>query len=200
MRRQICHTFIAGVGLLCALAFSCATFAKSIVGDLGDMGGWESLEFLQDWKNGDIAVLIRHEERCDRSSKPCLGHVDGITVAGSERAKKVGEKIKMHFGLEDVDVFTSPTIRTVQTAAYMVGDAMPLPSRHTICGKDVIHRLANYKKMGRSLMLVTHSACINNLIDASDYRIGSTPEYGSMLFVKFITQSKVEVLGKMELE
>lgn len=191
---------IAGVSLVSLLAVSYAIFAKDKVDDLGTAGGWESLELIQNWKNGDLAVLIRHEERCDRSSNACLGPADGITSLGSERARRTGDKLKAHLGLENVDLFTSPKVRTVQTAHFMFAQARQLPSRHTICGEDIIQRVAAHKKVDRSLLLVTHSTCINNMIKSAGYRKEGRPGYGSLLFVKFLPDGEVEIIGKINVE
>jgi phosphohistidine phosphatase SixA len=188
---------VAGVGLFAVLAVSYATFAKEAIQDLNKANGLEDVLLIRDWKNGDLAVLIRHEERCDRSSNQCLGPTDGITVSGSERARKTGEKIKAQLGLDNVDMLTSPLVRTVQTAQFMLGEARQLSSRHTICGQDIILRLAEHKNSERSLLLMTHSTCINDLIKAAGYRKEGKPDYGSLLFVKFLPGGEVEIVGRV---
>lgn len=116
---------------------------------------------------------------------------------GSERARVIGEKIRMHLDLKNVDILTSPSVRTVQTANLMFGDAKHLPGRHTICGDDVIEKLVSDKKVGSSMIVVTHSTCFNDLIKVAGYRKGSEPEYGSLLFLKFLPEGSVQVLGKL---
>ncbi|WP_219268442.1 histidine phosphatase family protein [Pseudomonas sp. Xaverov 259] len=199
MHRLAVSKIMAVVGLAGLMTISYVILAKERVNELGTVGGLESLELIQAWKNGDMAVLIRHEERCDQSSNPCFGPSDGITAYGSERAKRTGEKISTHLGLGNVDVFTSPKVRTVQTAHFMSVDAKPLASRHTLCGKDIIRRVAEHKRVGRSLMLVTHSTCINNLIKSAGYRKEGKPEYGSLLFVKFLPGGEMKVVGKVNI-
>ena len=39
-----------------------------------------ALDVAQEWAKGNVIALVRHAERCDRSSLPCLGPLDGITV------------------------------------------------------------------------------------------------------------------------
>jgi hypothetical protein len=190
----------AGVGLLAVLAFSYVSFAKEIVPDLSENNGLADLVLIQDWRNGDLAMLIRHEERCDRSSNECLGPADGITVFGSERAKNTGKKIRTHIGLDNVDILTSPLERTVQTAHFMLGDAKPLSSRHTICGQDIIRQLVEHKNSERSLLLVTHSTCINDLIRSAGYRKEGNPEYGSLTFVRFLPEGEIEIVGRINAE
>lgn len=186
--------------VVAVLAFSHASFAKDTIQDLNEHHGLADLELVQDWKNGNLAVLIRHEERCDRSSNKCLGPADGITELGSERAKKTGEAIRAHFGMDNVDVLTSPLLRTIQTIQYMVGDARQLPSRNTICGQDIIRRLVEHKNSERTLLLMTHSTCINDLIKSAGYRKSGKPDYGSLLFVRFLPEGEIEIVGKAKVE
>lgn len=75
------------------------------------------------WKSGNVILLIRHEERCDRSNNPCLGPDEGIIALGSERAKETGILLKAHFDFDDTDIFTSPMTRTVQTSDFLLGKA-----------------------------------------------------------------------------
>lgn len=194
------HKVVAAVGLLAVLFFSYTSFAKENIQDLNKNNGLADLMLIHDWKNGDLAVLIRHEERCDRSSNPCLGPADGITVFGSQRAKKTGEQIRANMGLENVDILTSPLLRAVQTAQSMLGDAKLLSSRHTICGQDIIRRLAEHKNSERSLLLVTHSTCINDLIQSAGYRKAGKPQYGSLLFVKILPEGNIEIMGQLNVE
>ncbi|WP_258365173.1 histidine phosphatase family protein [Pseudomonas syringae] len=72
------------------------------------------------WEKGDVMVLVRHGERCDRSSNDCLGASDGITRYGSSVSTDVGRSFS-ELGLAQTDVITSPLTRTAQTAQAMFG-------------------------------------------------------------------------------
>ncbi|PNB40148.1 histidine phosphatase family protein, partial [Pseudomonas sp. FW305-17] len=53
-------------------------------------------------------------------SEACLNDPSGITVAGRQAATDVGLGLQ-HLGLGAVDVWTSPEVRTRQTAQAMFG-------------------------------------------------------------------------------
>ena len=85
-----------------------------------------ALDVAQDWAKGDVIALVRHAERCDRSSMPCLGPLDGITVRATRTAQVVGEDFKQ-LGLNNVDIYSSQMTRTRQTADAMF--ARPVAAR-----------------------------------------------------------------------
>jgi hypothetical protein len=120
---------ILSIGFISTLFFAYESFARNTVEDLGSNNKLAHSRLSEDWKNGKVILLIRHEERCDRSSNPCLGPDDGITRLGSEKAKETGDRIKSYFGLDNTDIFTSPTTRTAQTLELMLGQAGRLPDR-----------------------------------------------------------------------
>lgn len=149
---------------------------------------------LAAWRSGNLIVLVRHEERCDRSSNPCLGPVDGLTRPGSVSAVAVGSAFHT-LGMSHSDVLSSPTTRTVQTSQFMFGDVHVLPDRLTLCGTALAHDLPARKIAGRNLLLVTHSECIGDLERVLGYPHADGAEYGSSLFVRVGTNGKLKVLG-----
>lgn len=86
-------------GLFVMISVYYLTTAKFAVNDFNKMNGWKNRDLIQHWKRDDVAVLVRHEERCDRSPNPCLRQPDGITVLGSLRAEKAGSQMEQHLGL-----------------------------------------------------------------------------------------------------
>lgn len=44
----------------------------------------------ESWAKGDVIALVRHGERCDRSTTQCLGPADGVTVRGEGCRKGAG--------------------------------------------------------------------------------------------------------------
>ena len=70
------------------------------------------------WAKGDMIVLVRHVERCDHSSAPCLAGSDGITERSRSVAASVGAQFQ-HLGLDKADIYNSPILRTAQTASFM---------------------------------------------------------------------------------
>jgi hypothetical protein len=125
---------------LCAIiALAAATLwltGCSRIEDLGASDKMAKAGVYAGWAKGEIVVLVRHAERCDRSENACLADADGITVKGSEASKEVGQGIKS-LGLEHTTILASPETRTKQTAYYMFGKAgtvtraSPASSWHT---------------------------------------------------------------------
>lgn len=82
----------------------------------GNVEGARAL--LAGWAKGDMIVLVRHVERCDHSSAPCLSGDDGITDRSRSVAVAVGAQFEQ-LGLRKADIYNSPMVRTAQTSGYM---------------------------------------------------------------------------------
>jgi len=52
------------------------------------------LALTQSWAKGDVIALVRHGERCDRTTTPCLGLADGITVHGEVVVQELGANFR----------------------------------------------------------------------------------------------------------
>ncbi len=156
---------------------------------------------LQSWKKGEVVVLVRHAERCDQSSNPCLADASGITIEGSDEARQVGDAFKA-LGMARTDVYSSPLVRTVQTSAFMFGKSVATQPWLTSCKTSLQHDMLVHKTAHRNLLLVTHSTCINELEDQLN-RGGAHYEsaYTSALFVTVdSTTGKPKVVGYMNAE
>ena len=151
---------------------------------------------MSSWRNGDLIVLIRHEERCDHSEKTCLGPADGLTIAGAITAMSVGEAFHV-LGISNSDILSSPAMRTVQTSLFMFGKASLLSDPSSICGKTMSAELLAHKERGRNLLLVTHSGCISEIERDLGCPRATHAEYGSALFVKVSADGRLEVLGAL---
>ena len=163
-------------------------------GDLGVGNRLLSSSVLPLWRDGDLIVLVRHEERCDRSSNPCLGPVEGLTIEGSQRAEQLGKAFKS-LGMEGSDVLASPTIRTAQTSRFMFGKTDVTASQQAVCGAAMGEELLSHKQPGRNLVFVTHSGCIADFETHLGYPRARFPEYGSALFVQVLPNGKFKTLG-----
>ncbi|MGE8065783.1 histidine phosphatase family protein [Pseudomonas sp. NPDC089569] len=150
--------------------------------------------FLQHWADGDVVVLVRHAERCDRSSNPCLGPADGITRAGSDAAALVGQGLQQ-LGMAQTEVFSSPMTRTVQTAHSMFGKDAQTQDWLASCGSSMSRDVVAHKRMGHNLVLVTHSNCISDFEAQTGFEHAKTSEYGSALFVVFGADGQLQPLG-----
>lgn len=155
---------------------------------------------LQHWSAGEIAVLVRHAERCDRSSNPCLGPADGITRVGSEAAAGVGQGLA-RLGLSQTDILTSPVTRTVQTAHYMFNSDPRTQEWLATCGTTLRNDVVAHKVAHRNLVLVTHSGCIADFEKQSGLKHSAKDaEYGSALFIHIDGNGQLQVLGIVNAE
>ncbi|WP_160109212.1 histidine phosphatase family protein [Pseudomonas izuensis] len=160
----------------------------------GNVAGARALQ--TGWAKGDIIVLVRHVERCDHSSAPCLSGNDGITDRSRSVAVDVGAQFE-HLGIDKADIYNSPMMRTAQTAGFMfnkvgVGDEWLVNCKGTMLRDALAHKVA-----GRNLILVTHSECMSEL--EKDLKLpASTLGYGASLFINAETLQKPHMLGYIE--
>ena len=152
---------------------------------------------LASWRNGDLIVLVRHEERCDRSDNPCYGPADGLTLNGTQRAAELGMAFET-LGMERTDVLSSPTTRTAQTSLFMFGKTELSPGPLAICGNAMGEDILGHKQADRNLMLITHSACMSDFQEALGYPHAQAAEYGSALFVQVLPNGKLNAIGTMK--
>lgn len=153
-------------------------------------------QVLPAWHHGELIVLVRHEERCDRSPNSCLASPEGLTVIGSERAAELGKAFTA-LGMGNSDVIASPAVRTVQTAHFTFGNAELTAGEKAICGAAIGEELLSQKKAGRNLVFVTHSGCIADFEKSLGYPRATFSQYGSALFVRVLANGKFETLGIM---
>lgn len=162
--------------------------------DLGVGNRLLNSQVLPLWRDGEIIVLVRHEERCDRSTNPCLGPIEGLTTNGSQQAERLGKSFKL-LGMEGSDVLASPAIRTAQTLRFMFGKNELTASQYAICGAAMGEELLSHKNPGRNLVFVTHSGCIADLEKTLGFPHAAFPEYGSALFLQVLPNGKLKTLG-----
>ncbi len=168
--------------------------------NLAHEGAQARAQLLQQWSAGEIAVLVRHAERCDRSSNPCLGPADGITRVGSEAAAGVGQGLA-RLGLTQTDILTSPVTRTVQTAHYMFNSDPRTQEWLATCGTTLRNDVVAHKVAQRNLVLVTHSGCIADFVKQTGMKhAAKDAEYGSALFVRIDGNGQLQVLGIVNAE
>lgn len=188
---------ILSAGFISATFFAYEAFTRNTIANLDSHKKLIGSGLSERWKSGNVILLIRHEERCDRSKNPCLGPEEGITALGSERAKQTGIHLKAHFDFDNADIFTSPMTRTVQTSDFMLGKASLLSDREAICGNDIIDKLLKHKNHGRNLIVMTHNTCMKDLIRSSGHQHSWSPEYGSLLFAKTTNKHEIQIVGTL---
>lgn len=184
-RRFALRRRVVVMGLLAVVAASALggwALRPSGPADLGDGKTLRHSGLQAAWKAGNVAVLVRHGERCDRSDGACLGDADGITLAGSRVASDVGNSLQA-LGMAQAQVFTSPLTRTRQTAMFMFGQAATPQDWLINCRQTMLQDVVAHKQPGHNLVLVTHSECINALEKQAGIHGGSGPGYASALFV-----------------
>lgn len=164
--------------------------------DLGIGNRLLTSQVLPSWRDGDLIVLVRHEERCDRSANPCFGAPEGLTVVGTQRAQELG-KAFIKIGMDGTDVLASPALRTAQTLQFMFGKAELTSGQQAICGKAMGDELLSHKQPGRNLVFVTHSGCIADFEKSLGFPHSKFSDYGSALFVRVKANGKFETLGIM---
>lgn len=181
-----------------ALVASGWFWAATPVVDLGVSSNMLKSGLYQRWAEGDVVVMVRHAERCDRSGNTCLGSLDGITKNGSNAALAVGSGLQQ-LGLVNTRMLASPLTRTRQTAEFISGRAVPTQNWLSECDsgfKDAV--LAN-KKLNENLVLVTHSGCIDQFerkmgVHAAD----RSSDYTQALFVQVDGSHAPKILGSLD--
>jgi phosphohistidine phosphatase SixA len=179
-----------------SLLLACSLFWPASPRDLGVGNRLLTSQVMPLWRDGEVIVLVRHEERCDRSTNPCLGPVEGLTVNGSQQAEKLGKAFNA-LGMDGSDVLASPAIRTAQTLRFMFGKNELTSGQQAVCGTAMGEELLSHKTPGRNLVFVTHSGCIADFEKTLGYPRAAFSQYGSALFVQVLPNGKFKTLGIM---
>lgn len=129
--------------------------------DLAAADSWVQAKLYAEWAKGNVVVMVRHAERCDRSSNACLASAAGITVNGSLRAADVGIGLR-HLGLANARVIASPLTRTQQTAQFISGHAVASQAWLEGCDSGFKDAVLAHKRPRENLVLITHSGCIDH--------------------------------------
>ena len=193
--RQI--TYVTALITIIALAaFWHVRFSGLSIPNLGENPKQRAANIASSWKNGNIIVLIRHAERCDRSETPCMNDPDGITARGRDQAIAVGKTFEK-LDIQRADIFTSPSTRTKQTAAYMFKAAATESELLTQCKTIAFDEIANTKTAGRNLILVTHDHCIERLEQIINIKEYKETTYSSLLFVSLDEKTKAPIAAEL---
>ncbi|MCS3838916.1 phosphohistidine phosphatase SixA [Pseudomonas sp. JAI111] len=162
--------------------------------NLGGANAEDRAQLLRQWQAGEVVALVRHAERCDRSSNPCFGPADGITKVGNQAAIAVGQGFT-RLGMEQTDVISSPATRTAQTAHAMFSKDAIAQDWLASCGKPLRNDVVAHKRAHHNLVLVTHSGCISDFEAQTGYPHAATSEYGSSLLVHIDEKGELKILG-----
>ena len=189
---------VLGIGVIGLLLTGFLLWPSSPL-DLGVGNRLVTSGVLASWRQGDLVVLVRHEERCDRSTNPCFGPASGLTIQGTQRATELGKAFDS-LGMEATDVLSSPTTRTAQTSLFMFGKTELSPGPLAICGDAMAEEILSHKQPSRNLMLITHSACMSDFQTSLGFPHAAAAEYGSALFVKVLPNGKLEAMGTLRIQ
>lgn len=190
------NAMVVVASLLLVIPLTVWLLRPAAVPDLshGNVAGARAL--AAGWAKGDMIVLVRHVERCDHSTAPCLIGNDGITDRSRSVAVGVGAQFE-RLGLNKTDIYNSPIIRAAQTSSYMfnkvgVGEDWLINCRGSMLRDALAHKVA-----GRNLILVTHSECMAEL--EKELKLPTaTLGYGASLFISAEKPQEPRMLGSIE--
>ncbi len=153
---------------------------------------------LDHWAKGDLVVLVRHAERCDHSTNPCLGPPDGITRKGQLVAQELGNSFRA-LDLSHTNIFNSPLLRTAQTASVAFKGASIPQDWLFNCRHTMLEDMQQHKVDQQNMVLITHSECFNQLEKSLNISARTVPAYGSALFVTIDPKDKsARILGFLD--
>ncbi|AKT30258.1 histidine phosphatase family protein [Pseudomonas syringae pv. actinidiae] len=200
-QRYKLQRYIVSISVTVVLMAICAWFYMAFssvhVMDLGMGSNLKVSGLREQWLRGDVVVMIRHAERCDRSTNPCMADADGITSNGREAALAVGAGLQK-MGMQHVQMIASPKTRTQQTAQLLAGHAVTGQEWINDCDGDFMKVVQAHKVSGENLVLVTHSGCI----DQFERKLGvpggeRSSEYAQAFFVQMDGSHRPKVLGSL---
>lgn len=196
LRPRFIKLGLMGAGMLLTVLVSGFAAWPASPLDLRSVDTGMANRMLELWNRGDVVVLVRHAERCDRSSNPCLGQADGITVPGKATAAALGQDFTA-LGMSRTDVLSSPETRTQQTAASMFGRPADTQNWLVDCNAGMLDAVLSHKGVGRNLLLVTHSDCISRFEAQTGFKHAPTRDYTSALFASIDASGQTHILGSL---
>lgn len=169
------------VALISMAILSAYAFAPAPALDLAQPRNARHADLSGLWARGELVVLMRHVERCDHSTNPCLAEPEGITRKGQGVALELNKSMKT-MGLHNADIFSSPLLRTTQTSRLVFDRAVVNQDWLINCRKTLLSDVLAHKIDQRNLILVTHSECIDQLEKSLNIP-RSMMNYGASLIV-----------------
>lgn len=178
------NVLVVTAATLLTVALTLKLLAPASAPDLAQPGNASRvLALTESWESGDVIALVRHAERCDRSTAPCLGPADGVTVRGEAAVRKLGMDFQQ-LGLNTVDIYSSLLTRARQTADAMFIRPVEAQDWLFSCRGTMLRDALRHKVPGRNLVLVTHSECMEQMEMDLQVPTDTALSYGSALFIK----------------
>jgi phosphohistidine phosphatase SixA len=188
-------TIVAAAVALTLLAWF---MSRHAVADLGSQDSMQQAGAYEHWAQGNVIMLIRHAERCDRSTAACLGPADGITQTGSQAARSVGQGLAS-LGLSNALTLVSPLTRTRQTAEFLFGKSLPHADWLHSCDSGFAETALANKRRHQNLVLVTHSGCIDHFLRTLDVQPGERgTEYAEAVLISVDKRNRPHLLGSIK--
>lgn len=195
--RQRCAALAVCMAASFATALAAFMMQPPEIEDLSEERSGELPSLLAQWQEGDVIVLLRHLERCDKEDYPCLEGTEGIT----SRSLPVGGWLADGFGqlgLSRTDVYNSPLTRTAQTESLVFNDVGMDEDWLYRCKERMLDDALEHKVPSKNMVLVTHSSCISAFEKSLGYD-SDTPEYGTALFFsKSADSDSLQVIGFLD--
>ena len=164
-RKALLLVLLSAASVLLGVVASLLVKGPTQTPSLLEGDGRRLFEVRSQWSLGNVVVLVRHAERCDRSEAPCWQGEDGITTRGRDNAIALSAAFK-HLPLQRASIYNSPALRTTQTAALAFPGLSKSPAwLSEDCRDDLYHAILRFKEQGSNLILVTHSTCISKIHD-----------------------------------
>jgi hypothetical protein len=151
------------------------------------------------WHDGDLALIIRHTERCSRDDLNCPPGRDLLTDEGKLQAKLMGAGIRK-LGPAQFDVRYSPAVRTRMTAEIAFASGQPSKWLLEDCKIGLMNKIKDNKVAGMNLLLISHSSCLNALEDENRnplliFDAGRDKYLGVTVLVNLKDKNQEDVLG-----
>jgi phosphohistidine phosphatase SixA len=191
------NIFFIVFGLIVAASLSAYAFSPASAPDLAQRNNFQKADINGLWARGELVLLMRHVERCDHSTNPCMAEPEGITRKGQDMATELNKSMKS-MGLSNADIFSSPLLRTTQTSHFAFDRPVGNQDWLINCRKTMLQDVLAHKVDQRNLILVTHSECIDQL--EKSLKIPRTMmNYGASLIVSIDpTSHQPKILGFMD--
>ena len=193
------NALVVIVASVLATALVLALLAPAAAPDLAQPSHADRVLLLTDsWAKGDVIAVVRHGERCDRSSAQCLGPLDGVTVRGEATVQALGADFDQ-LGLTNADIYSSLLTRARQTADAMFVRPVEALDWLFNCRGSMLRDALQHKVPGRNLILVSHSECMDQLLTDMHLSTRTTFGYGATLFIRTNEANGVaQMLGYIE--
>lgn len=176
------RALLSMAGTMVLLSITAFALRPAALADLSEGHHLRRANFYSLWEKGEVVVLMRHAERCDHSTGPCLAQADGITARGRHVAEQLGRRLQA-LGLDRTTLYNSPLRRTEQTSNYAFNRTTAGQDWLVNCRKSMLDDVLKHKLDGHNLILVTHSECISQLEESLHVPAPVSLDYAASLIV-----------------